>query len=195
MVAIALGGFARAATCAWKGASGGSFSASANWSCGSAPGSGDDVYFDPTMSGATNNSCSLDVAVSVKSITFQNGYTATVTGGANTVTVTNGLSMSTGTFSGGSGNITIGGTLSLTGGAFTASSNTTQLGGSFSKTGGTFNANGGTTFFSGGSPLSHTFGGATLANVRLPSMRWKMRRAPSIASRRMRRQRPSFSSA
>lgn len=119
------------------------------------------------MTGATNNTCSLDVAVNVKSITFQNGYTATVTAGANNVTVANGWTMSTGTFSGGSGNIAIGGNLSLTGGAFTASSNSTQIGGAFSKAGGTFSANGGTTFFSGSAALSHTFGGATLANVQL----------------------------
>ncbi len=167
LATVLSGGVARAAVCAWQGASGGSFSPGANWSCGGTPGSGDDVYFDPTMTGATNNSCFLDVAVNVKSITFQNGYTATVTAGANTVTVTNGWSMSTGTFSGASGNITIGGNLSLTGGAFTASVNTTQLGGAFNKAGGAFNANGGTIFFSGSSALSHTFGGSTLANVQL----------------------------
>jgi len=168
VVTVVSGGVARAATCAWKGASGGSFNAGGNWSCAAVPGSGDDVYFDPTMGGgATNNSCSFDVIVSVKSITFQGGYTATVTGSANTVTVTNGWTMSTGTFSGGSGNITLGGNLSLTGGTFNASSGTTSIGGAFSRTSGTFNANGGTVYFSGTSAISHTFGGAQMANVQV----------------------------
>jgi hypothetical protein len=135
---------ASAATCTWQGSGSGTgarFARAANWSCFAVPGGSDDVYFDG--SGGTNRACTLNAALNVRSITFRNGYTATVSAGTTTVTAGS-WSMSSGTFTGSSGAVTITGDLSIGSGAsFTASSTTTQIGGSFTNAG-AFTANGGT---------------------------------------------------
>ena len=143
------GGVAMANTCTWKWsglpAGSGLFSTSANWSgCGSTfPGSSDDVVFDKTTS---NQSCTIDVAIDVNSITFQNAYTATVSpAGASTIRVRAGVTMPSG--------------------KLTFTSATTQIGGSFNQTGGTFSANGGTVIFNATGPMTQTFGGQPFNKV------------------------------
>ncbi len=170
MTAALAGGRASAANCVWQGSgsgTGANFSLGTNWSCGAQPGSGDDVFFDVTVMGGANTACSFDAAVSVNSMTFQHGYTATATVGGTATTVVAGWTMASGTFTGGAGNITIGGGLSVTGGTFTASSGTTAVAGAFTHSSGTFNANGGTLYLNGATTVSHTFGGSTLASVQI----------------------------
>lgn len=128
-----------------------------------------------TTSGATVTATgSLTVSggtVSASSSTLTAGGLAVSSGSFSTssgaVTVNGNLSVSgTGTFTGNTGSVQITGNLSLTGGSFTATGGTTQIGGAFSRTAGnTFDANGGTILLSSTTARSHTFAGATMANV------------------------------
>ena len=158
------GGVARAATCTWDGngnGNGARYSRGNNWSCGNEPGAGDTVIFDGSVN---DNDCNLNDDVTVASITFRNGYSSTVTGTANTISLTGSWTMSTGVFVGGTGSITIAGSLAVSGGSFTASSTTTRVTGSFTHSGGTFLANGGTLTMVGTSAAGQiTTGGANLS--------------------------------
>jgi hypothetical protein len=118
-------GMARAATAIWNPPTGDrSWSTAANWSTGVVPGSGDDVVADGNVA---DNRIDVDIAIDVKSITTQNGYSRAIAGsGANSIRVR--------------GNVTLGGT-----GDFECSSGTTQIDGNVSVgTSETFSANGGT---------------------------------------------------
>ena len=161
---VAIGGsVARAATCTWKAtATGQNFNTStANWSCGRVPTSSDDMVFD---GGTSSQSCGLTSTITVSSVTFQNGYSKTVTGSASGLTVTNGWTMSSGIFVGAGGTITIGTSLSVSGTAsFTAGTGVTQVGGNFSNAA-TFNANGGNVkLASTSTSATLTSGGASFA--------------------------------
>src|SRR5579863_333511 len=77
----------------WVSVLGGNWSSTANWSASSGglggssvPGAGDNVFFDGGASPLflDNGNCTIDVAVSVASITVSSGYTATISQGANT---------------------------------------------------------------------------------------------------------------
>ena len=167
--ALTAAGSSEAATCYWNGngkGNGARFGSKGNWVCdgrtpGAAPGSSDDVYFDATN--GTDTDCTLNVAVSVKSITFQNDYSSTVSGEATTLAA-GAWTMNTGTFTGAAGTVTITGDLSISGTAtFTGSSTSTQVGGSFSNAA-TFSANGGTFSLVGTSPTGKiTTGGTRLS--------------------------------
>src|SRR5580700_6553775 len=100
----------------WVGALSGNWSSTLNWSSSSGglggssvPGAGDNVFFDGGASPLflDNGSCTIDVAVSVASITVSSGYTATISQGTNTIAVSGAASFGGGTFTGGSANITI----------------------------------------------------------------------------------------
>ncbi|MFL5308517.1 MAG: LamG-like jellyroll fold domain-containing protein [Polyangia bacterium] len=107
----------------------------------------------------------MNVAVSVKSVTFQNGYTSTVSGGTTAVAA-GAWTMNTGTFTGAAGTVTISGDLSISGsGTFTGSSTSTQVAGSFTNAA-TFSPNGGTFSLVGTSPT----GTITSGGVRLSSL-------------------------
>ncbi|HSY40210.1 MAG TPA: hypothetical protein VLA79_11800, partial [Polyangia bacterium] len=164
LAAILGGGVARAATCTWTGTgtgNGANYKRGNNWSCGNEPGAGDTVIFDGSVK---DTDCNLNDDVTVASITFRNGYSSTVTGTANTISLTGSWSMSTGVFLGGTGSITIAGSLAVSGGSFTATSTTTQVTGSFTHSGGTFLANGGTLTMVGTSAAGQiTTGGANLS--------------------------------
>ncbi len=119
----------------------------------SVPGMADAVTFNNTR----NGDCTIDVPVNALSITV-NGYTGTITQGANTISTVNNASFSTGTFSGGSANITIGGNFTLAGTAFTSTSAVLEIDNDAAFTSATFvhnngtvrfNATGGTTTISG----------------------------------------------
>jgi Concanavalin A-like lectin/glucanases superfamily len=141
-----------ARTCRWNGSggngNGGRFNRANNWTCSSgstAPGSGDDVVFDATNPGmgSRNNDCSFNAAVSVNSVTITSGYTAGLTGSANSITVATTWTQSGTVFSGQTGSITIGGLLTVSGGTFTSSSGTTTLSGGVLVNGGTLSGGGG----------------------------------------------------
>ncbi len=144
----------------WVAAGPSNWSNTANWSnvsggAGgfSVPGIADAVTFN----NARNGDCTIDVPVNALSITV-NGYTGTITQGANTISTVNNVSFSTGTFSGGSANITIGGNFTLAGTAFTSTSAVLEIDNDAAFTSTTFvhnngtvrfNATGGTTTISG----------------------------------------------
>ena len=91
-------GMARAVTAIWDPPNNGDrdFSTPGNWSTGVVPGSADDVVADGNVA---NNRIDVDVAIDVKSITTQNGYSGNInfTGSsANSIRVR--------------GNVTLGGT-------------------------------------------------------------------------------------
>lgn len=119
----------------------------------SVPGIADAVTFNNTR----NGDCTIDALVNVLSLTV-NGYTGTITQGANTISTVNNASFSTGTFSGSSANITIGGNFTLAGTAFTSTSAVLEIDNDAALTSATFvhnngtvrfNATGGTTTISG----------------------------------------------
>ncbi len=155
LVALAILGprAARANTCTWKPSGSTnpqSYGSSGRWSCGTIPSNGSyDVVFDGSVS---NIGCSLSSDISVTTITFQNGYSGTLTVGSHNVTVAQAVTMSTGTFGASSKTVSIG-SLSVQGGTFTASSSATQVAGAFSVSGGTFQANGGTVTLTGSGAL------------------------------------------
>lgn len=182
VAAAVSGGVAQANQCVWVGSGSGGgknvrFSVASNWSCtgGATAGTGDDYFFDSSMTvngtRGLNTNCTLANAdITVNSITIRNTYTSTITGNSTaiTVNVTGAWTQSTGTFSGGTGDLTVGslalsggtftagsGTLNVTsdlslgGGTFTASTGNISIGGSFSQTAGTFTGASGTVSITG----------------------------------------------
>jgi Concanavalin A-like lectin/glucanases superfamily len=148
LIAFGLGGRVALAgnTCTWTNANAtGTFSDPLNWvNCGGAypgqvtPGA-DAVVFDGTS--PHNVSCSVNVAIDVNSISFQNSYTATVSpSGATAMRIRGNLTMTSGANS-----------------KLTLTSATTQIGGTFNETNGTLDPNGGTVVFNSTSAVSHTF--------------------------------------
>jgi len=106
----------------WVGVLPGNWSSTLNWSStsgglggSSVPAAGDNVFFDGGASPLflDNGNCTIDVAVSVASITISSGYTSTISQGANTIAVSGAASFGGGTFTGGSANITITGAFTL----------------------------------------------------------------------------------
>ncbi len=158
---------ATAANRFWVAAAPSNWNNIANWSnvsggAGgfSVPGAADAVTFN----NARNANCTIDVPVNVLSITV-NGYTGTISQGANSFSTVNNASFSSGIFTGGSANITIGGNFTLAGTAFTSTSailefdgNATFTSATFIHNNGTtrFNATGGATTISGTSPAFYT---------------------------------------
>jgi hypothetical protein len=144
----------------WVAAGPSNWNNTANWSnvsggAGgfSVPGAADAVTFN----NARNGDCTIDVPVNVLSFTV-NGYTGTITQGANTFSTINNGSFSTGIFAGGSANITIGGNFTLAGTAFTSTSAILEFDGNATFTSATFVNNNGTVKFNatGGTTISGT---------------------------------------
>lgn len=118
----------------------------ANWSTvsggapnASVPGAGDVAIFDNNGTG----NCTLDINVTLTTITVNSGYTGTLLQGANTITTTGAATFSGGTFSGGTANITVGGVFTLSGTSFTATSAALEFRNNTAFTSGTFNHNNG----------------------------------------------------
>ncbi len=114
----------------FAGASASNWNNTANWSSTSGgtggfsvPVAADDVNFD--INGPGN--CTIDVTVSVKTITVTAGYTGTIAQGASAITTASAASFSGGGFTGGSANITIGGNFTLAGTAFVSTSAVLEL--------------------------------------------------------------------
>jgi hypothetical protein len=148
----------------WVAAGPSNWNNTANWSnvsggAGgfSVPGAADAVTFN----NARNGDCTIDAPVNVLSITV-NGYTGTISQGANTFSTVNNASFSTGTFTGGTSNITIGGNFTLAGTAFTSTSAVLEMDGNAAFTSATFIHNNGTVRF-------NATGGATTITGTSPS--------------------------
>jgi hypothetical protein len=148
----------------WVAAGAGNWSNTANWSTvsggaggSSVPGVGDDVTFDNNGLGP----CTIDVPVSVKSITVSALYTQTITQGANAISTVNAATFSGGVFTGGTANITIAGVFTLSGTAFTSTSAVLELDKSSAFTSGSFSHNNGTVLFNGAANQTFTISFAT----------------------------------
>jgi Secretion system C-terminal sorting domain len=116
----------------WIANSASNWNNTANWSVSSGGAGGasvplvaDDVNFDVGGLGG----CTIDIAVSVKTITVTAAYTGTISQGLNSITTTAAASFSGGTFAGGTANITIGTTYTLNGTAFTSTAGILEVDG------------------------------------------------------------------
>lgn len=146
----------------------GNWSNTANWSASSGglggqsvPGAGDNVFFDGGASPLflDNGNCTIDIAVSVASITVSSGYTATISQGANIIAVSGAASFGGGTFTGGSANITITGVFTLSATTFKSTTAILELQGNAAFTGGSFAHNNGEVQFN--SPAAQTLSGTS----------------------------------
>jgi len=78
----------------WASASNSTWNSSGNWSPSGVPGTGDDVVFGD---GVNNGNCTVDIAVSVASLTINNTYTGLVDfGTTRTLTTTGDVTIDTG---------------------------------------------------------------------------------------------------
>src|SRR5580692_397771 len=152
----------------WVGLLPGNWSSTLNWSStsgglggSSVPAAADNVFFDGGASPLylDNGNCTIDVAVSVTSITISSGYTGTISQGANTIAVSGAASFGGGTFTGGSANITITGVFTNSGTAFTSTTAILELQNNAAFTGGSFAHNNGEVQING--PASQTISGTS----------------------------------
>jgi len=135
----------------WVAAGPSNWNNTANWSnvsggAGgfSVPVAGDNVSFD----GGGLGNCTIDVAVTVATITVNAAYTGTISQGANTIATTGAVTFNGGIFSGGSANITFAGGFTITGTAvFTSTTATLEFQNNAAFTAGTFNHNNGSVRF------------------------------------------------
>lgn len=130
-----------------------------NWSSNLVPGSSDSATFN----GTSTKNCTINISITVNSLSLDTNYTGTVTqASTNTITTDNtgGFNMNDGTFAGGSGDISIEGSgdFTMTSGVFTNTSGVmwTDTGG-FTVSGGTYNHNNGTVAFWGSMTITGTF--------------------------------------
>jgi hypothetical protein len=137
----------------WIAASASNWNNIANWSVSSGGAGGasvplaaDDVNFD----GGGLGNCTIDIVVSVKTITVAASFTGTISQGLNSITTAAAASFSGGTFTGGTANITIGTIYTLSGTAFTSTSGILEVEGTGAAfTTNTFVHNSGTVRFNG----------------------------------------------
>jgi len=148
----------QAASRYWVGLLPGNWSSTLNWSASSGglggssvPAAGDNVFFDggagPLFLDVGN--CTIDVPVSVTSITVSAKYTGTISQGANTIAISGAASFGGGTFTGGSANITVTGVFTNSATAFTSTSAIMELENNAAFTGGSFSHNNGEVQFNG----------------------------------------------
>jgi hypothetical protein len=153
---------AQAANRYWVGA-GSNWNNASNWSAssGGAGGAGVPVAADAVIfdNGGVGN-CSIDVAVSIASLTVGSGYTGTISQGANTISVSTTASFSGGVFTGGTANIGVTGAFTLSGSAFTSTSGVLTLRDNAAFTSGSFVHNNGTVRFNS-SVLTQTVSGTS----------------------------------
>jgi Secretion system C-terminal sorting domain len=145
----------------WIAAGPSNWNNTANWSNASGGGGGFSVP-GPADAVTFNNqglgNCAFDVPVNVLSFTVAAGYTGTISQGANTFSIVNNASFSSGSFAGGSANITIGGNFTLAGTNFSSTSAILEFDGNSTFTSATFTHNNGTVRYNatGGTTISGT---------------------------------------
>ena len=153
----------------WVGtAADGLWNSPSNWQGGIVPTTTDVVVFNDTFCGA-NCSVTTNVAVSIKGMDMQSGYTGTVTQGTgNTITLgTKGWKQAGGAFVGANTNITSSGQVSISGGSYTATSATTSVSGNVSLGAGiTYNHGSGKLLITGGTK-TYSLGGKRFYDVDL----------------------------
>src|ERR1700722_520424 len=169
----------QAASRYWVGILPGNWSSTSNWSASSGgaggasvPTAADNVFFDGG-GGADIGNCTIDVAVSIKSVAVSVGYTGTISQGASSIAVSGTASFGGGTFTGGSANITITDVFTLSATAFTSTTAILELqkdaaftGGSFAHNNGEVQFNGAATqAISGTSPVFYTLEFAGNGNI------------------------------
>jgi Secretion system C-terminal sorting domain len=137
----------------WIGVLPGNWNNTLNWSAtsgglitASVPVAGDIVVFDGGL-GLSVGNCTIDVPVSITSLTVSLGYTGTIIQGANTIAITGAAIFGGGTFTGGSANITVTGAFTVSATAFTSTSAILELKDNAAFTGGNFAHNNGTVRF------------------------------------------------
>ena len=125
----------------------------ANWSASSGgvggasvPVATDIVVFDGGL-GLSVGNCTINVPVSITSLTVSSGYTGAIIQGANTIAISTTVSFGGGTFTGGSAYITVTGVFTLSATAFTSTSAILELKDNAAFTGGSFAHNNGTVRF------------------------------------------------
>ena len=155
----------------WVGtAADGLWNSATNWQGGVVPTTTDVVVFKDTYCGANCNA-TMNVAVNIKGIEMQSGYTGTITqGSGNSITIgSKGWKHVAGTFTGSNSNITNSGIFSLTGGTFSAPSATINQAKNFTVSGSpTFNAGTSTLNFSNTTAITITPGTVNYNNVTFP---------------------------
>ncbi len=154
------------ATRYWISSTASNWNNSANWSAATGgaggatvPGALDPVVFD---AGGLGN-CTIDLNVSVTSITVKAVYTGTIVQGTKTITTSGIGTFSGGTFTGGSANINIQGTFTLSGTTFTSTSGILEVNANFTFTSGTFAHNNGTVRFNTTAATTQTITVTTLS--------------------------------
>lgn len=160
---------AKAANRFWVAAGPSNWNNTANWSNASGgaggfsvPGVGDNATFDGNGLG----NCTIDLTLSLATITVNAAYTGTISQGANTVTTTGTATFGGGTFTGGSANITFGGTFTLSGTAvFTSTTALLEFQGNCAFTAGTFNHNNGSVRYNRAAATTISGGAETFYNL------------------------------
>jgi fibronectin-binding autotransporter adhesin len=152
----------------WVASAGSNWNNTANWSnvsggAGgfSVPVAGDLVSFD----GAGLGNCTIDIAVSVQTLTVNATYTGTISQGANTISTTGAATFAGGTFTGGSVNISVTGTFTLSGTAFTSTTATLILKNNSAFTGGSFIHNNGSVQYNQSGAITVSGTGPTFYNL------------------------------
>jgi hypothetical protein len=137
----------------WVGILPGNWNNTLNWSATSGglggvsvPVAGDIVFFDGGL-GLSVGNCTINVPVSITSLTVSSGYTGTIIQGGNTIAISTTASFGGGAFTGGSANITITGAFTISATVFTSTSAILELRDNAAFTGGSFLHNNGTVRF------------------------------------------------
>src|SRR6185312_8473068 len=128
----------------------------------SVPGAGDNATFDGNGLG----NCTVDLALSLATVTVNAAYTGTISQGANPIATTGAAVFGGGTFLGGSANITFGGAFTLSGTAvFTATTAVLEFQGNSAFTAGTFNHNNGSVRYNRAAGTTISGGAETFYNL------------------------------
>ena len=118
----------------------------------SVPGAGDNV----TFTNARVGNCTINIPVTVLSITVNAGYTGIISKGVNTLSTVNNFSIAGGSFLAGTAGFSVGGNLTFSGGNFTGGSGNITITGNANFTGGVFAGGTGNIRISGSYTLNGT---------------------------------------
>ena len=165
-VSLLFAGRAQAANRFWVAATARNWNSTAGWSAtsggvggASIPGAADVVIFD----GGGLGNCTMNVTVSIRSLTVNAGYTGNISQGANSITISRTATFAGGSFTGGSANLVVAGVFTLSGTIFISTTATLEFENNAAFTGGSFAHNNGTVRFNGTATGAPTLSGASPA--------------------------------